>query len=109
MSNETTVQDRERWQRIKDAFIEKGDFPAIMEIQLLEGMLLGVMEFDEEYMENSGVNAGAVYDDDAAYLFMHTKMCARYPDYTPYMMRFVEDYMDENETYLESEGLIEWE
>jgi hypothetical protein len=40
---------------------------------------------------------------------MHEKMSAQFADHKMYMLRLVEDYMDYNERYLDSLGLIDWE
>ncbi len=87
---------------------KQGDFAEIMDAATLEGMIDAVMALDEAFMQQSGANDGAVYDDDAAYDFMHEKMVERFPAYKTYMLRLVEDYMDYNEQYLESLGLIDW-
>ena len=60
-------------------------------------------------MAASGADDGAVYDDDAAFDFMDEKMNERYPAQKMYLMRFVEDYMDYCEQYLDSIGAIDWE
>lgn len=109
MSGEQEFSAAERRQSVLDAFMEKGDFPAIMDAATLEGLLDAVIALDEGYMAESGADEGAVYDDDAAYEYMHAKMKEQFPDYKAYMMRFVEDYLDYNEAYLESIGLIDWE
>ena len=36
-------------------------------------------------------------------------MSAQFADLKMYMLRLVEDYMDYNERYLDSLGLIDWE
>ena len=93
---------------ILEKFREQGDF-SIIEEATFDQMLTRVMELDEAFMEQSGVEDGGVYDDDAAYEFMHEKMMAEFPEHKMYMMRLVEDYMEYNEAYLESIGAIDWE
>ena len=93
---------------IADKFREQGDF-SIIEEKTFEEMLDRVIALDEEFMTVSGVDDGGVYDDDAAYEFMHEKMMAAFPEHKMYMMRLVEDYMEYNEGYLESIGAIDWE
>ena len=72
-------------------------------------MLTRVMALDDEFMQEKGVNDGEVYDDDAAYDFLFAKMSEEYPEQKMYCMRFVEDYMDYAERYLDSIGAIDWE
>lgn len=93
---------------IAEKFREQGDF-SIIEEATFENMLTRVIALDEEFMTASGVDDGGVYDDDAAYEFMHEKMMAEFPEHKMYMMRLVEDYMEYNEAYLESVGAIDWE
>ena len=93
---------------IAEKFREQGDF-SIIEPKLFDQMLDRVMALDEEYMESSGVEDGGVYDDDAAYDYMHEKLMAEFPEHKMYMMRLVDDYMEYNEAYLDSIGAIEWE
>lgn len=90
-------------------FTEAKDFLDIVSADELAAMIGRVMAFDEAYMHASGADEGEVYDDDDAYDFMHEKMSEQYADHKMYMMRFVEDYMDFNEQYLESIGAIDWE
>ena len=90
-------------------FTEQGDFLQIVTPEELNGMVTAVMALDEQYMEQSGANEGAVYDDDAAFDYMNEQMAQKYPEHKMYMMRLVEDYMDYCEAYLDSIGAIEWE
>ena len=41
--------------------------------------------------------------------YMMEKLQAAFPEQKMYAMRFVEDYMEYDEAYLESAGLIDWE
>ena len=93
---------------IAEKFRAQGDF-SIIEEKTFEEMLDRVIALDEEFMTVSGVDDGGVYDDDAAYEFMHEKMMAAFPEHKMYMMRFVEDYMEYNEQYMDEAGLIDWE
>ncbi|MEZ4508602.1 MAG: hypothetical protein R2881_02780 [Eubacteriales bacterium] len=94
---------------ILDCFRQQGDFAEITDEKTLDEMVGAVMAHDAAYMKESGADEGEVYDDDAAYDYMHAKMSAQFADYKMYMLRLVEDYMDYNERYLESLGLIDWE
>lgn len=76
---------------------------------MLEQLLDAVIKLDEAYMEEAGVNDGEVYDDDAAYDYFMEKLSALFPEQKMYLMRFVEDYMEYSEAYLESIGAIDWE
>ena len=93
---------------IANRFMEQGDFN-ILPKDVFDGMLDKVMELDEAFMAESGVNDGAVYDDDKAFDYMMEKLQAAFPEQKMYAMRFVEDYMEYSEAYLENAGLIEWE
>lgn len=77
--------------------------------RVLEQLLDAVIKLDEAYMEEAGVNDGEVYDDDAAYDYFMEKLPALFPEQKMYLMRFVEDYMEYSEAYLESIGAIDWE
>jgi len=94
---------------ILDCFQKQGDFPEIADEKKLEEMVSAVMEFDAAFMHETGADEGEIYDDDAAYDYLHDKMMERFPDYRMYMLRLVEDYMDYSEQYLDSLGLIDWE
>lgn len=89
-------------------FKEQGDFDILPE-GVLEQMLSAIVKLDEEYMEKAGVNDGEVYDDDDAYDYFMEKLPGLFPEQKMYVMRFVEDYMEYSEAYLESIGAIDWE
>ena len=72
-------------------------------------MLDKIVALDEEFMETSGVNDGEVYDDEKAFDFLFGEMQKSFEEQKMYCMRFVEDYMDYSEAYLESIGAIEWD
>ncbi len=93
---------------ILNCFIEQGDFLMFGE-ETVGKMLERTQELDEAFMQKSGVNDGAFYDDDEAFTFMHEKLTEVFPEHKMYTMRFVEDYMDYMERYLDSIGAIEWE
>ncbi len=96
-------------QYILNCFREQGDFSEITDEKTLDEMVSAVMALDAAYMKESGADEGEVYDDDAAYDYMFAKMTEQFTDYKMYMLRLVEDYMDYNERYLDSLGLIDWE
>lgn len=89
-------------------FKEQGDFDILPE-GVLEQMLSAIVKLDEEYVEKAGVNDGEVYDDDDAYDYFMEKLPSLFPEQKMYVMRFVEDYMEYSEAYLESIGAIDWE
>ncbi|MBR0425470.1 MAG: hypothetical protein IJK01_05035 [Clostridia bacterium] len=93
---------------ILNKFTEQGDF-LILPSDVLDAMLTRVMALDEEFMEKSGVNDGAEYDDDAAFDALFETMTKEFPDQKMYCMRFVDDYLEYSEQYLDSIGAIEWE
>ena len=93
---------------ILGAFREQGDFLILGE-ETLDQMVAAILEEDAAYMHSSGADEGEVYDDDAAYEYMFQRMQERFPAQKMYAMRFVEDYLEYNERYLDSIGAIEWE
>ena len=96
------------WAFIANKFSEQGDFN-ILPKDVFDRMLDAVMDLDEAFMAQSGVNDGEVYDDDQAFDYMMAELQKSFPEQKMYIMRFVEDYMEYDEAYLESVGLIEWE
>lgn len=94
---------------IRDRFIEQGDFLEIVDDETLDAFICAAMALDEAFMHETGADDGRVYDDDAAFDYMHEGMMLRFPNHRMYMLRLVEDYMDYNEAYLDSLGLIDWE
>jgi hypothetical protein len=94
---------------ILDCFEKQGDFRDVTDVKTFESMLDAVMALDEAFMHETRVDEGEVYDDDAAYDYMHARMSERFPDYKMYMLRLVEDYMEYGERYLDSLGLIDWD
>ena len=93
---------------IADKFDRQGDFN-ILPKDVFERMLDKVMDLDEAFMAETGVNDGQVYDDDQAFEYMMKGLQEAFPEQKMYAMRFVEDYMEYDEAYLESVGLIDWE
>lgn len=93
---------------IAGKFADQGDFN-ILPKDIFEKMLDKVMDLDEAFMDQSGVNDSQVYDDDQAFEYMMKGLQEAFPEQKMYAMRFVEDYMEYDEAYLESAGLIDWE
>lgn len=93
---------------IKNCFTEQGDF-LILPSETFDAMLERAMQLDEAFMEESGVNDGAEYDDDAAFEFLFEALTKEFSEQKMYCMRFVDDYLDYSERYLDSIGAIDWE
>ncbi len=106
MEQEYSLENAKKY--IKQRFMEQGDF-LILKEEVFDAMLDRIMELDEAFMESTGVNDGEVYDDDKAFDFMFEEMQKSFEEQKMYCMRFVDDYMDYSEGYLESIGAIEWE
>ena len=106
MEQEYSVENAKKF--IKQRFVEQGDF-LILKEDVFDRMLDRAVELDEAFMEESGVNDGAVYDDDKAFDYLFSEMQKSFGEQKMYCMRFVEDYLDYSEQYLESIGAIEWD
>ena len=91
-----------------EKFKTQGDFLIFGE-EKLKTMVAALIEADAAYQKAAGVDQGEVYDDDAAYEFLHNALGARFPEDKMYLMRLCDDFLDYNEEYLEQAGLIEWE
>ena len=106
MEQEYSVENAKKF--IKERFVAQGDF-LIFKEEIFDSMLDRIVELDEEFMETSGVNDGEVYDDDKAFDYLFEGMQKSFEEQKMYCMRFVEDYLDYSEQYLESIGAIEWD
>ena len=106
MEQEYSVENAKKF--IKERFVAQGDF-LIFKEEIFDSMLDRIVELDEEFMESTGVNDGEVYDDDKAFDFLFEGMQKSFEEQKMYCMRFVEDYMDYSEQYLDSIGGIDWE
>ncbi len=106
MEEEYSVENAKNY--IKQRFVEQGDF-LILKEDVFDQMLDRIVELDEAFMEETGVNDGEVYDDDKAFDYLFEGMQKAFEEQKMYCMRFVEDYMDYSEGYLESIGAIEWD
>ena len=89
-------------------FVEQGDFMLFGE-KVISDMTASIMTLDEAFIRETDADGAGFYDDDAAFNYMLGRMQQAFPEHKMYLMRFVEDYMDYNEQYLDSLGLIEWE
>lgn len=106
MEEEYSVENAKKY--IKERFVAQGDF-LILKEDVFDQMLDRIVELDEAFMEETGVNDGEVYDDDKAFDYLFEGMQKAFEEQKMYCMRFVEDYMDYSEGYLESIGAIEWD
>ena len=106
MEQEYSIKNAKKF--IKERFVAQGDF-LILKEEVFDSMLNRIVELDEAFMESSGVNDGEVYDDDKAFDYLFEEMQKSFEDQKMYCMRFVEDYMDYSEQYLDSIGAIEWD
>ena len=106
MEQEYSLENAKKF--IKQRFMEQGDF-LILKEDVFDRMLDRIIELDESFMETSGANDGEIYDDEKAFDYLFAEMQKSFEEQKMYCMRFVEDYMDYSEAYLESIGAIEWE
>lgn len=88
---------------------EQQHYADVMPRERFDALLDSTIAADAAFMQQTGVNDGAVYDDEAAYDYLYEELVKAYPDYKAYCMRFADDYMDYCEQYLESVGAIDWE
>lgn len=100
-----TVSEKEY---VLDRFSKQGDFN-IFSADVVEKMVDAILALNETFMADTRVAEGEFYDDDAAYDFFMEKMPAAFPEQKMYLMRFIDDFMEYDEAYLESTGAIEWE
>ena len=91
---------------VLNKFREQGDFSIFKDL-LLEKMVETVLLCDRKYADS--LPEDGYYDDDEAFDFLLEEMQRSFPDQKMYMMRFVEDYMEYNEEYLDRNGLIDWD
>ncbi len=106
MEQEYSVENAKKY--IKQRFMEQGDF-LILKEEVFDRMLDRIVGLDEAFMEETGVNDGEVYDDEKAFEYLFAEMQKSFEEQKMYCMRFVEDYMDYSEAYLDSIGAIDWE
>lgn len=106
MEQEYSVENAKKY--IKQRFIEQGDF-LILKEEVFDSMLDRIVALDDAFMEETGVNDGEVYDDEKAFEYLFAEMQKSFEEQKMYCMRFVEDYMDYSEAYLDSIGAIEWD
>ncbi|MBQ8555911.1 MAG: hypothetical protein IJ438_08570 [Clostridia bacterium] len=85
---------------------------------MIETLISQAIDADMEYMHKSGVldnegNAGdEYYEDDDAFEYMVEAIVAKNkltPEQAVKVAALVDDYMDHQQAYLESRGLVDWE
>lgn len=94
---------------ILEGFRKQGDFAQIMDEKTLGEMVDAVMALDAAFIKESGADSDEFYDEEAAFDYLQKSMMEKFSAHKMYIMRFVSDYMDYNDSYLESVGLIEWD
>lgn len=84
----------------------------------IEALIAQAIDADMTYMHQEGVidqdgNAGdSYYEDDDAFEFMVETIVASNslsPEQAVKVAALVDDYMDHQQSYLESKGLVDWE
>ncbi len=84
----------------------------------IDTLISQAIDADMEYMHTSGVldaegNAGdSYYEDDDAFEYMVEALVARNdltPEQAVKVASLVDDFMDFEQQYLESKGLVDWE
>ncbi len=85
---------------------------------MLETLITQAIDADMAYMEKNDVldadgNAGgAYYEDDDAFEYMVETLAAQNdltPEQAVKVASLIDDYMDYQQEYLESKGLVDWE
>ena len=107
--------DREEAVRFISQRIHAKDHPEVAD--LLPDVIGDLIDADMAYMSESGViddegNAGgAYYEDDEAFEYMVEKIAKDLqldPVKAVKMASLIDDYMDYQQEYLESKGLVQW-
>ncbi|MGI6162134.1 MAG: hypothetical protein ACOYJD_08915 [Christensenellales bacterium] len=76
----------------------------------MERLTEAAMTADAEFMEQSGVNEGGVYDEDEAYEFICDKLGEGCDDEHRALASLITDaYLEYWDEYLDKKGLIDWE
>ena len=85
---------------------------------MIESLISQAIDADMDYMHKAGVldeegNAGdEYYEDDDAFEYMVEAIVAKNklsPEQAVKVAALVDDYMDQQQAYLESKGLCDWE
>ncbi|MDR3086019.1 MAG: hypothetical protein LBU47_06885 [Christensenellaceae bacterium] len=80
-------------------------------------LLRMALEADLQYMEENGVlsgglSGGSYYDDDEAFEYIDAALCRAIgadEDKSMAVAALVDDFMEQQQAYMEEAGLIEWE
>ena len=87
-------------------------------VDMIESLISQAIDADMDYMHKEGVlddegNAGdEFYEDDDAFEYMVETIVANNdltPEQAVKVAALVDDYMDHQQAYLESKGLVDWE
>jgi hypothetical protein len=100
--------DLKKAQQAISAKLSGGDYTFMAGDKLFD-MVGECLRLDGEFMRETGVDEGNVYDDDKAYEKIFNGLCARFPEMKMYCMRFTEDYMDAFEAFLDDTGMLAWD
>ena len=107
--------DREEAIRFIGERIHPQDHPELKD--LLPELIGDIIDADMAYMAENGVidaegNAGgAYYEDDEAFEYMVEKLAAEKkldPVRAVKLASLIDDYMDYQQAYMESKGLVQW-
>ncbi|MDR2515725.1 MAG: hypothetical protein LBD02_11075 [Christensenellaceae bacterium] len=98
------------------ARVRPGEHRAFSESEL-RSLLRLALEADLQYMEENGVlsgglSGGSYYDDDEAFEFIDAALCraiAADDDKAMAVAALVDDFMEQQQAYMEEVGLLEWE
>lgn len=103
------MEDRQEQSAFIARMFDEQGYADVMPRDRFDQMLAAALELDAAFMQKTGVDDGAVYDDDAAYEYLYEGLVRAYPEHRMYCMRFADDYMEYCERYLDSVGAIDWE
>ncbi len=96
--------------------IHPKDHPELQD--LLPDIIGDIIDADMAYMHENGIldeegnGGGAYYEDDDAFEYMVEKIAAERkldPVKAVKLASLIDDYMDYQQEYLESKGLVQWE
>ncbi len=108
--------DREEAVKFISGRIHPQDHPELKE--LLPDIIGDIIDADMAYMHESGVldeegnGGGSYYEDDDAFEYMVEKIVSERkldPVKAVKLASLIDDYMDYQQEYLESKGLVQWE
>lgn len=98
----------ERFDYLLRCLREDGAHSDISDVAL-QTALKECIALDNTFIEQSSIQEGAFYDDDAAYAFIAAGLARAVGESRSWANAFVDDYLSYNEAYLEERGEIEWD